>query len=689
MVDLNFFSIKINRLSYFSHFLFCNLDSDDTASSSTSDLHGTFYDDSLIGSNDNNTVDENHDSIDEFQISGANPNDNQTCVHITRTVISEEERPRIDVNDPGNCSTPRHVLCETNTLIVQNFQYMCLKKPTSLDLPALISHDLTHEFCLSVCQEFQTKLAILHMNKCYCLNSAFSTALNITVQFDKHRQDSCGNVCPGNSHELCGDENTIVAFQILDSRRTFTYARTPAEPFPAYVYDSCMLINAFNQSTFYQFRITNRDDLHPRYCLSLCTKYQQKYALINHDYCLCTNEPIKNDFDNIEILTTKNCTQSCRGNYFYSCGYKDNPMIYSLYLLLPECRHGFEVAENDQQCVYSHFSVKVNTLQAAQQYCQSLGSKLAQINEIIEIQDILPDSILYTRLMQQLLILYKFKYINDTRYYWIERTNDKPNPNSISERLLKQCVNSSDTIDQNCVVIQYISNEEQVHERCIIESNDCSTKTAMPVCVDEHLDNRITLVPPINQDNPEDISTDIPFEYTCDGDYDFIDDFCYRIIYHEIDWNEAKDECRKDNAMIFVPEKSVTLQYIRSLYQRRPSYESSGNAHVGVFYNLSNRTVVQVNLSNNQAETIPDSNAVFDLCEKTFQERYNALLSSASLSVSDKNRLKTQQIGCGYIDLMSNVVPAIRCDEIPCNRSATVICQKLPTIKTHTVLAKR
>lgn len=102
----------------------------------------------------------------------------------------------------NNCTKPRHVLCETNTLIVPKFQYSCLKKPNILDIPALISKKhLTHELCLTVCQELQTRLAILHINKCYCLNGARFSTLNVSTDFQEFRQNKCGNTCPG--IELC------------------------------------------------------------------------------------------------------------------------------------------------------------------------------------------------------------------------------------------------------------------------------------------------------------------------------------------------------------------------------------------------------------------------------------------------------------------------------------------------------
>jgi hypothetical protein len=297
--------------------------------------------------------------------------------------------------------------------------------------------------------------------------------------------------------------------------------------------------------------------------------------------------------------------------------------------------------------------------------------------------------------MQQLLMYYKFKFVNDTRLYWIDRTNDIADRNTISERLLKQCSKIPEVIDRNCISVQYVPVSDLTHERCIIESNECSIKNAMPVCVDEHLEAKTTFVPPITDENSSQVSVNITTEYLCgddNNDYHFIDDYCYKIPSHETSWNDAKSECQKDNATVFVPEKSVSLQYIKSLFLRQKTYTSSGFAHVGVYYDNSNRTVIQYSTSNNDNNnliTIPDSNAIYDLCEKTFQERYTALMLSTSLTINEKNQLKKQQIGCAYIDLISNIVPTIRCDEIPCNRTATVICQKLPNIKTNIIRAKR
>jgi hypothetical protein len=330
--------------------------------------------------------------------------------------------------------------------------------------------------------------------------------------------------------------------------------------------------------------------------------------------------------------------------------------------------------------------MKKSSFSNAQTYCKSIGGIIAKINDILEIQDILPESIINIRLLNILPhILYRHHYsFNDTIYFWVNRTLDIPDNNTISERLLGKCSQSSETTDKNCLVVHYEKipkDNTTTHQLCIAESKQCSIKLASPVCVDQHLEKNSTFIP-INSDN---ISSNISIDYSCgdDNEYYFVDDYCYKIFFHETSWKDAKSECENDNAMLFVPEKSITLQIIKYLFLRQSSYTSSGFAHVGVMYDNQNRTVIENNT------IIPDSNAVYDLCEKTFHERYTAVMSSPRLTINEKNQIKKQQIGCAYIDLLSYTAPIIRCDEIPCNRIATVICQKLPNIKTDVIRAKR
>jgi hypothetical protein len=188
-----------------TYFLFI-IDNADTDTTTT--LPNLYYDEALVSSDINDTINTDHGSINEFHLLAASENrnisiKNNTCVVVTRSISEEEEKPIINTVQMNNCTKPRHVLCETNTLVVQNFQYECFSKPKTLDLPALISSHLTHELCLSVCQELQTKLAILHINKCFCLNGASPNLLNITTNFQKFRQKSCGNACPGVYDKIC------------------------------------------------------------------------------------------------------------------------------------------------------------------------------------------------------------------------------------------------------------------------------------------------------------------------------------------------------------------------------------------------------------------------------------------------------------------------------------------------------
>ena len=175
----------------------------DATEETTTSMHSSFYEDSLISSNVNDTISRGDvPLINEFHTSEIREMKNSTidddsCVLVTRTVLEDDERPVVKATRAANCSTPRHVLCETSTLIVPNFQYACFRRPATMDLPALISEQLTHELCLSICQELQTKLAVLNINTCYCLNGAAPHLVNVTVDWPKHRTKTCGDPCPG------------------------------------------------------------------------------------------------------------------------------------------------------------------------------------------------------------------------------------------------------------------------------------------------------------------------------------------------------------------------------------------------------------------------------------------------------------------------------------------------------------
>ncbi|CAF1354487.1 unnamed protein product [Rotaria sp. Silwood1] len=166
-------------------------------------------------------------------------------------------------------------------------------------------------------------------------------------------------------------------------------------------------------------------------------------------------------------------------------------------------------------------------------------------------------------------------------------------------------------------------------------------------------------------------------------------EYCYKVLFHETTWQNAKSECERDNAMLFVPEQMMTLNLIKSLFLRRYSYTSSGVAHIGVIYDNQKLIVIQTNTTDiNTLPRILDSSSLYTLCEFTFRQHYARLMSSPNISEIEKNQLKNEQTGCAYVDFRSEYTLSILCDEIPCNRLATVICQKVPIRKKRVIVAQ-
>ncbi|CAF0884788.1 unnamed protein product [Adineta ricciae] len=605
-----------------------------------------------------------------------------SCIVLSRTEVKPEERPVLKATGMSNCSTHRHVLCETKTLIVDRFQKSCFRKPALMGLPALISNNLTHELCLTICEELQTTLVIIHMDRCYCLNDYVLRPMNFTNDLSKYQRTSCGQVCSGNRHEQCGDNDTIVVFDISQSRRAYSYYPTTFQPYLDF--------------SSYKFTFNDSLDLHPRHCLEFCTINQQKYALINSNRCFCTNMSTTHSNNNMRLLSKQHCSQECSGNYFYTCGNPTSSTIYSVYTRQPKCRHGFEMTQNREQCVYGHYSTRTNSYESARSNCDSLDSSLAKINDILELQDLLPRSTVYTHvfLWNQLANVQASVLLNFSKYFWLDRTTNKASdPIDSSDLLLTKCSQSSPTTDRNCFALS-LKKTPNISELCVTESDECTTKSATPICVNDKFElNYTSNIRPWKDDISTVIATNISMDYSCGDnrtDYHFIDEYCYKITFHETTWSEAKSTCEKENAIVFVPETHITLSLVRSLFIRRTNYIASGYAHVGVKYDTQNRTVIESNINNKVVvEVIPDSNAIYDLCEKTFHERYTALMSSTSTSSNEREQMKTKQMGCAYVDLLSDTMPLIRCDEIPCDRIATVICQKLPIVKQNLVKVKR
>ncbi len=147
------------------------------------------------------TLNTNDSSINEFQIINPNEDNNSSikddsCLVVSRTIINKNES-FILKTQTNNCSQSRHVLCTTKPILDLSFKIGCYSKPLTLDLPAMISNHLTYELCLSVCANLKTKLAVINMNKCYCLNVEILQIRNLISNRTKFTAKDCGNPCSG------------------------------------------------------------------------------------------------------------------------------------------------------------------------------------------------------------------------------------------------------------------------------------------------------------------------------------------------------------------------------------------------------------------------------------------------------------------------------------------------------------
>ncbi|CAF2101262.1 unnamed protein product [Rotaria magnacalcarata] len=130
----------------------------------------------MINSNENNKSTINDDS----------------CIVVTRPMLDQQGISILQTTQIHNCSKPTHVLCKSKTKLAAPLHPVCLEKPLTLGLPAMISNYLTHELCLSVCNELKVNLAVLQMNKCYCLKSFLTHLSKIISPHEKYRKEHCG-----------------------------------------------------------------------------------------------------------------------------------------------------------------------------------------------------------------------------------------------------------------------------------------------------------------------------------------------------------------------------------------------------------------------------------------------------------------------------------------------------------------
>ncbi|CAF1522551.1 unnamed protein product [Rotaria sordida] len=593
----------------------------------------------------------NRSSINEFQLINSNEmNDstrkNNSCLVFTRTIINDKESSILKNTQMNNCSKPRHVLCITKPIINRQFEKGCFHKPLTLGVPVMISKHLTYELCLLVCKELETNLVILHINRCYCLNAAVTWLIETMRNSSKYRKIDCGNPCPGNKHEQCGDENTIVIFYKFSTALTSESDSDSSpnrldKPNPDFVFDGCVNLNSVNQLTTYQFSFKRTIDIHPRHCLELCTSYKQKYALLNSNKCLCTNVSPKKKKNNHFTNFDSNCTRECPANYFYTCGNTTKSSLYSMYTMELNC----PADKVKRRCIYTNTYTKAHSFFRAKTICKSKGGMLAKINDISTIQDFLSSSAFtFNHISSYSSSQYSSNPFERKTYFWINRTFNIIDNNKTLDRPIGRYSETSESIDENCIVLRYqkISVDHMAsYERCFTESDECSSESAIPVCVDKHLGSDPSVIPSINDNNSSITSIHTLIDYSCgiDQDYHLMDEYCYKIYFHETTWQDAKAECERDNAILFIPEKTIILKMIKLLFLRRRSYTSSGVVHVGFIYNNKSDTVIKYNTKNGEVlKNSTNFDSIYYKCRSEFRRRYQILSSSWYLSKKEKDQ---------------------------------------------------
>ncbi|CAF1393778.1 unnamed protein product, partial [Rotaria sordida] len=558
-------------------------------------------------------IDVNLSSINEFQMSNSNNDNNSniednSCLVFERSIIDEKQRHfTIKTSQISICSESKHVLCEVKSTIGFHSQEICYQKPLTLGLPAVISNYLTNELCVSVCETLGTRLAIINMNKCYCVRNSAEQVTSDNTNYINYRTKNCGNPCSGNENQRCGNTDTVVVLDVYRNQ----YLLQQQKPYSAlisdtdFVYDSCVYFNSKSSSRIYQFNLLHKHDVHPHYCLELCAKYQQQYALLNSNRCLCTNIQMKKDLNKEAyrfILQDFPCNQHCLGNYFYSCGSSSNSTIYSVYTRSSECPYGFQIIGGKRPCVHLGKLVRNNSYTTAQSYCKSMGGVLAKINDIVEIQDLLPQYMLGKGYFDKYPFSNSQKIDDMVTHFWIDRVSHMLSDSKISDRLISKCFNTSKSIDRNCIALDYervlIDGVTAVIE-CFSESDQCSLTSTIPVCVDKNLESHLSIMPSMENGDLSNIKVNISTDYLCgnDTDYHLIGDYCYKVLLHETTWHEAKAECEREKAKLFLPEKGEISYLVEQLFLHRRSYTSSDIAHIDVFYDNQNLTTTQCQTS--------------------------------------------------------------------------------------------
>ena len=318
-----------------------------------------------------------------------------------------------------------------------------------------------------------------------------------------------------------------------------------------------------------------------------------------------------------------------------------------------------------------------------------MGGVLAEVNDILELQDLISIAESFSTSSLFFPILSNGK---NKKRFWINRTSNAMRNNITTSQSIRKCWETPRLIDQNCIALRREAIRIDgvfTYDQCLTESDECSSTSAIPVCTDKHLEISSNVIPPTTNSPSSVVSVNVLTDYSCgeDPEYHFMKDYCYKIFHHETTWQNANAECKRDHAMLFLPDQSTKLELIQFLLARQSSYTSSGMAHVGISYNNQNRTATRRNTID--TDTFNSLSNLSDLCATTFRQRYRSFILLSGLSLREKNRFKTRQISCAYFNFRSTYAPSILCDEISCDQLATVICQKSPILKRRALKAKR
>ncbi|CAF4618201.1 unnamed protein product, partial [Rotaria sp. Silwood2] len=333
---------------------------------------------------------------------------------------------------------------------------------------------------------------------------------------------------------------------------------------------------------------------------------------------------------------------------------------------------------------------------SAQSYCKSKHGILAKINDIREIEDLLP-YLLINNTYYFKRFSFDYSIINGKTYFWIDRTMNIRNDNTSSKGFLrKKCIEASKSIDRNCIVLRrekiFVNNVLYL-QQFLSESDQCSSVSARPVSIDNNLESHLNTIPSILNNDLPIVKVNISLDYLCgnDTDYHLVGNYCYKILLHKTTWHEGKIECERDNATLFIQTGDMVYFPITELLLRRHNnISSTGIIHIGFSYVNEPSYIKQHKSIDKSIKTHAfDEEFYHNLCKTSHRDKIRNLLTSLyNLTMEDIDKFEVSATSCANIEIRQYFSIHTYCNEQSCNQPANVICQKLPIITTRAVFAK-